>query len=223
MTSDAENVLSAARSDPRYVRQLFDQFSLDYNSRMLGQLGYRAPAILLELAQFLGIDGAKPLGILDLGCGTGLMGEAVCPWASRLDGVDLSPAMIAKARAKEIYDELCVADICVWLDQPGRTYDLILAADTFVYLGDIATLLSAAYRRLADGGHFLFTAESKDGDGFELGPKRRWRHSENYLRQSAGSAGLNVAGLMPCVPRTEAGQPVPGLAIALRRALPLPL
>jgi predicted TPR repeat methyltransferase len=215
MILDAEGMLRAPRSDPRYVRHLFDQFSVDYDSRMLGQLDYRAPAILRKLAQFLGIGGAKHLAILDLGCGTGLMGETVRVWADRLDGVDISPEMIAKTRAKAIYDELCVADICAWLDQSGRTYDVIFAADTLVYFGDVATLFSAARRSLADGGHFLFTTERKDGDGFDLGPKRRWRHSETYLRDAAERAGLRLAALMPCAPRTEAGQPVHGWAVAL--------
>src|SRR5439155_27072546 len=68
------------------------------------------------------------------------------------------------------------------------------------------------------GGTFLFTAESKDGDGFDLGPKRRWRHSERYLRETAERGGLAVSGLMPCVPRTEAGQPVQGWAVALAKS-----
>ena len=64
---------------------------------------------------------------------------------------------------------------------------------------------------------FLFTVESKDGEGFELGPKRRWRHSEHYLRGEAAKAGFAVAGLLTCAPRSEAGQPVAGFAVALRR------
>ena len=217
MIADAERALSAPRSDARYVRHLFDQFSADYDARMLRELAYRAPAVLRELAELLGLAGTKRLAILDLGCGTGLVGEAVKDWARRLDGIDLSPQMIGKAAERGIYDELYVADISGWLEQPGCDYDLIVAADTIVYLGDLAPLFSAVRSRLVDGGGFLFTTESKEGDGFELGPKRRWRHSENYLRSQAKRARLHVSGLMSCVPRTEAGAAVAGWAVALQK------
>ena len=217
LLAEAEHALGEPRSDARYVRHLFDQFSANYDSRMLAQLQYRAPLSLRQFADFLGLGGTKRHAILDLGCGTGLMGEAVSDWAHRLDGVDLSPQMVQKARARGIYDELCVADICDWLGEPGRRYDLIFAADTVVYLGDLAPLFSAVQGRLEEGGSFLFTTESKEDDGFELGPKRRWRHSQAYLRSEAERAGLHVAGLVSCVPRTEAGAPVPGLAVGLGR------
>jgi predicted TPR repeat methyltransferase len=212
--AEAECVRAAPRSDARYVRHLFDQFSADYDSRMLGQLGYSAPAILRELAELLGLLRGK-LSVLDLGCGTGLMGAAVRDHAERLDGIDLSPAMIETARARNIYDELHVADLCTWLASSCRRYDLIFAADTLVYLGDLAGVFAGAAARLPRDGHFLFTAEKKDGDGFELGPKRRWRHSEDYVRGQAQRAGLQVAGLVACSPRTEAGIPVDGVAVAL--------
>ena len=77
--------------------------------------------------------------ILDLGCGTGLAGAAFRPLAARLDGVDLSPAMIEKARAQDTSMTISiVADLETALSAPGPAYDLILAADTLVYLGDLS-------------------------------------------------------------------------------------
>jgi predicted TPR repeat methyltransferase len=214
--AQAEAAKDQARSDARYVRHLFDQFSIDYDSRMRGQLGYRAPEILRELASFVLVQ-QNDLSILDLGCGTGLAGVAFKPMAARLDGVDLSPAMIEKARALGIYNELIVGDIETGLAAFTRQYDLILAADTVVYLGDLEKLFAGVATRLSENGMFLFTAEKKENDGFELGPKRRWRHSETYLRDVAAHAGLNVSGLITCSPRMEAGVPVDGLAVALSR------
>ena len=215
MTLAAQAIKAAARSDPGYVRHLFDQFSADYDARMIGQLGYAAPQILLGLAEMV-MPGREGLSILDLGCGTGLAGLAFRPLASRLDGVDLSPAMIAKARARGIYDHLEVGDLERALAVPGPAYDLILAADTLVYLGDLASVFTAAHSRLASDGFFLFTVEQA-AEGFELGPKRRWRHGEAYLRDLARDNGLTVAGLVAAIPRHEAGQPVPGFAVALSR------
>ena len=85
---------------------------------MIGQLGYAAPQILLDLAAMV-MPGRERLSILDLGCGTGLAGAAFRPLAARLDGIDLSPAMIEKARARGIYDHLAVADLETALAAPG--------------------------------------------------------------------------------------------------------
>lgn len=212
----AEAMRARPRSDAGYVRHLFDQFSADYDTRMRGQLSYRAPEILRALADFISIPRDK-LAVLDLGCGTGLCGAAFADRAQRLDGIDLSPAMVAMARARGIYDVLTVGDI---ENLPATaSYDLVLAADTLVYLGELAPVLDSVARALKPGGHFLFTVEKKDGEGFELGPKRRWRHSQAYLRAAAQTQGFTLAGLLDCVPRMEAGLAVEGLAVALAKPL----
>ena len=162
------------------------------------------------------MPGREELSVLDLGCGTGLAGLAFKPLAATLDGVDLSPAMIEKAKARGIYNNLTVDDLESALAAPGRAYDLILAADTLVYLGDLEPVFLAAAKRLTPDGFFLFTAEKAEG-GFELGPKRRWRHGETYLRETAQKAGLDVRGLLEAAPRREAGKPVEGFAVALAK------
>jgi len=211
--AEARAMKDRPRSDAGYVRHLFDQFSADYDERMIGQLGYRAPQILRALFDLI-MPGRDRLAVLDLGCGTGLTGVVFRDVAARLDGIDLSQAMVEKARARNLYDRLLVGDIESALD--GTTqYDLLLAADTLVYLGDLETVFDRARHNLHDSGFFLFTVESKQGEGFELGPKRRWRHSEAYLREQAAKVGFDVAGFMAAVPRHEANQPVEGFAVAL--------
>jgi len=194
------------------------EVTTDYDQRMIGQLGYAAPRILRELADLV-MPGRDSLSILDLGCGTGLSGAAFADLASRLDGVDLSPAMIEKARVRNIYDSLVVDDIETQLSKGSSDYDLILAADTLVYLGDLAPLFAGAARKLKAGGVFLATIEKKEGEGYEFGPKRRWRHSEAYLRDQAARAGFDVAGLVACAPRKESNVPVEGVAVALSRII----
>jgi predicted TPR repeat methyltransferase len=214
LTATAQSIKIAQRSDAGYVRHLFDQFSSDYDNRMIQQLRYAGPQILSDLADLV-MMGRSDLVILDLGCGTGLAGAVFAARASRLDGIDLSPAMIEKARLRGCYDTLAVADLESALAAPGIAYDLILAADTLVYLGDLTAVFKSAAARLKPDGFFLFTTEAKPGEGFELGPKRRWRHSEAYLRALAAESGLSVAGLVAATPRHEANQPVQGLAVAL--------
>ncbi|MBV8976785.1 MAG: methyltransferase domain-containing protein [Alphaproteobacteria bacterium] len=210
----AEAMRAQARSDAGYVRHLFDQFAADYDARMLSELGYRAPAILRELMALVAPLRSR-LEILDLGCGTGLSGQAFRPLARRLDGIDLSPAMIDKARRRGVYDDLRVGDIERIAGE--GVYDQLLAADTLVYLGDLATMFAGAARLLRSDGLFLFTVESHSGEGFALGPKRRWRHAESYLRGAAAEAGFAVSGFLACVPRHEGGQPVEGFAVALEK------
>jgi predicted TPR repeat methyltransferase len=211
--AEARAMKAQTRSDPGYVRHLFDQFSADYDARMIGQLVYRAPQILRALFDLV-MPGRERLAILDLGCGTGLTGVAFRDVAARLDGIDLSPAMIEKARARAIYDSVWVADIETVLRRTDG-YDLLLAGDTLVYLGDMKPVLARARNALRPGGFFLFTVERKDGQDFELGPKRRWRHSEPYVRSVAEELGFEVAGFMSAVPRHEANRPVEGFAVAL--------
>jgi predicted TPR repeat methyltransferase len=213
--TQANEMLTRPRSDAGYVRHLFDQFSADYDARMIGQLGYQAPRILRELADLV-IQPPAKLRVLDLGCGTGLSGAAFKDIAVRLDGIDLSPRMIEKARARGIYDSLKVADLETALDGEAQ-YDLVLAADTIVYVGDMDATLAAAHRALTPDGFFLFTVEKKDGEGFELETTRRWRHSETYLRARAAHAGFKICGFVECSPRSEAGVPVDGFALALQR------
>jgi predicted TPR repeat methyltransferase len=211
--AEARGMKEQPRSDAGYVRHLFDQFSADYDTRMIGQLGYQAPQILRALFDLV-MPGRERLAVLDLGCGTGLTGVVFRDVAARLDGIDLSPAMVGKARARNLYDHLSVGDIESALTGTNR-YDLLLAADTLVYLGDLEPVFARARQNLRDHGFFLFTVESKQGDDFELGPKRRWRHSETYLREKAAKAGFDIAGFMAAVPRHEANRPVDGFAIAL--------
>lgn len=219
LLAQAEAMKAQPRSDAGYVRHLFDQFSADYDVRMLSHLAYRAPQILRELAELV-MPRRTELAVLDLGCGTGLAGEAFKDRAARLDGVDLSPAMIEQAKARGIYHRLAVADIEGGLGDAA--YDLVIAADTLVYLGDLEPVMRVAAAALKADGFFLFTVEAKEGEGFEFGPKRRWRHSEAYLRRLAGNHGFDLAGIMGCVPRREANAPVGGFAVAFsRKSIPI--
>ena len=213
----AAAIATRMRSDPGYVRHLFDQFAPDYDRRMRDELRYRAPEILRDLAQVVLPEGR--VGVIDLGCGTGLAAPAFRPLASRLTGIDLSPGMLAAARAGGLYDQLVEADLEDWLEAAGERFALAVAADVFVYLGDLARVLRGVHRVLEPGGALLFTVEAADGDGFDCGAKRRWRHSEPYLRAAAGAAGFAVRGLVAATPRFERGEPVPGFACAFQKEI----
>ena len=215
--------IAKGRALPRhgdsFVRHLFDQFSADYDARMLGRLGYSAPSILRDLAAMYW--GLKPIprAALDLGCGTGLSGKAFADVAKPLTGVDLSPKMLAQAKATGLYDALIEADIEAWLAAADpASFGMVLAADVFVYLGDLTPSFAGASRVLQPGGEFLFTVEMGAGADFALGERRRWRHSEEYLRRLAAAHGFEPASLIAATLRHDAGRPVEGLAALFVKA-----
>ena len=79
---------------------------------------------------------------VDLGCGTGLMGERLRPIATFLEGCDISAAMLKKAEAKGIYDRLFKADLQSLALPPGEA-DLVTAADVFMYVGALDRIVAA--------------------------------------------------------------------------------
>jgi predicted TPR repeat methyltransferase len=142
------------------------------------------------LAAALGPE-TRDLDILDLGCGTGLAGQAVRGLARRLTGVDLSAQMIAQLRRKQVYDELHVAEIGQFLAGHASSHDVILAADVLIYLGDLAPLLRQVAARLKPGGLFGFSIEAHEaGQAYVLRASGRYAHSPGQLRELARPAGL---------------------------------
>ena len=209
----------AKRCPPGYMRNLFDSFAPTYDETMLEKLGYAAHRHLRTLAdRVLPRDGA-PWRILDLGCGTGLVGESFKDLAQggQLDGMDLAPRMIEAARARGLYGALMLGDLEVLLPQPGPVYSLILAADTMIYIGDLEPTFRGVATRLEPGGFYLFAVEGKEGDGWEQTPMHRFAHSESYMRALARQTGLDFVDIMECQLRNEGAVPVPGFAVALQK------
>jgi predicted TPR repeat methyltransferase len=210
----------ATRCPPGYMRRLFDEFSTDYDATMVDALGYRAHEHLRTLFDRLVPEATAPLRILDLGCGTGLVGDNFQTLAvgGRLDGIDLAPRMIDTARRRGIYTDLILGDLETELALSGETYDLILAADTMIYLGDLSPTFSGVARRLVPGGYYIFAVEAKEDEGWEQTRNNRFRHSLAYMREEAARAGLDFVDVMECSLRSEAKIPVAGYTVALRKS-----
>lgn len=206
---------------PAYVRSLFDQYAPKFDTALRGDLGYRGPEILLKAVLAVRHAAQRPgyfKHALDLGCGTGLAGRAFASIVDVIDGFDLSPGMIERARAAQVYARLEVADMVQALShEPAASADLILAADAMVYLGDLAPLLAEAFRVLRQGGLLAFTVEAQDGEGFGLGAGLRYAHSETYLRGAITSAGLEPRELTAVATRSDGGVPVPGFVVVAEK------
>ena len=199
---------------PAYMRALFDHYAPAFEHALREGLKYRAPELLLAAVEKA--NGGRPRigSLLDLGCGTGLGGEAFRPFCDWLVGVDISPGMIAQARTKGLYDRLIEADMLQCLADEATakaSYHLVLAADVFVYAAELAPLLEASLRVMGPSGRIVFTCETHDGEGVILRETLRYAHSANHVRAAIESLGLKLLSLEPASTRTEKTLPVASL------------
>lgn len=213
-------LLGAERLSPMpiaYVRTLFDQYAPKFESALVGDLGYRGPALLFKAVLAVRAAARRPAFFrraIDLGCGTGLAATAFAAEVDEFIGVDLSPRMIELARASGLYAALEVGEMVASLQaQPDASADLILAADAMVYLSDLESLLRAAAQVLDADGLLAFTLETHGGEGVILGEGLRYAHAGNYVRASIGAAGLRLALFEELSARNEDKVPVPGLVV----------
>lgn len=211
-------VTAQGAMSPAYVRALFDQYAPGFDEALVKGLAYRGPAMLHAAVAAVCRAQSRPFHFaraLDLGCGTGLAGRAFHPQIATLVGVDLSPAMVEKARASGFYDALRVADMLSFLtNADAGSAELVLAADAFVYVAELGPIFAEAARVLAPGGLFAFTLETHDGAGVILRDTLRYAHAKAYLRAALEAAGFAVLHLAPASTRTEKGRAVPGLMAA---------
>lgn len=213
------HLLSALRGETTgqapddYTRSLFDNFAGDFDRRLVNELGYRIPETLA--ARIKAIDPRRNLRMLDLGCGTGLCGVQFAGCFSRLTGVDLSAAMLEKARARNLYTELFDASLGEWLETaaPGA-FDLVLAADVLVYFGDLAPLFARIARTLGGGGLYAFSIELAEERDFVLQPSGRYAHAADYVRRVCGGLGFEEIEAFPHHIRGD----VNGFVFILRKA-----
>jgi predicted TPR repeat methyltransferase len=207
------------RASDAFVRNLFDKYAASFDAH-LGRLGYRAPQLLqAAVAQAVG-EPMAALDVLDAGCGTGLCGPLLRPFARRLVGVDLAEAMLAKARERDIYDELSAGELTAFIAARPRSYDVIVSADTLVYFGDLGAVAHAAAAALRDGGVLAFSVErcAEAGNlGYRLEDHGRFSHHPDYVRRVLTDAGLAVSRIDAATPRNEGGVPVAGLVVVARK------
>ncbi|WP_246333063.1 methyltransferase [Aureimonas mangrovi] len=198
---------------PAYVEGLFDDYAERFERSLVGALGYRMPDILL--ADLLALrPHARFKAALDLGCGTGLMGERLRPHAARLDGLDLSAGMLRKARAKGVYDSLTQGDLLDERHEWAGAYDLVAAADVLIYVGDLSPVFASVARRLQTDGIFAFSVERADDDvPFAIRPSLRFSHGARPLREALDAAGFDVLSLRECTVRRDRGADIAGLAV----------
>ena len=209
------------RPPERHVANLFDNHAPRFDAHLVEKLRYRVPEDLVALARRHAKHPDERWDVLDLGCGTGLVGVSVAPHAQRLVGVDLSARMLDKARERNLYQRLEQRDLLTMMRQePAASYDVILAADVFIYLGNLADIVREAARLLRADGLLAVSVEALDESGahpgdeprndYRLQVSGRYAHSTHYLRRLAQESRFRNVEISPTELRLERGSPVRG-------------
>jgi predicted TPR repeat methyltransferase len=212
--------ITTDRAPASSVRKLFDQYADTFDQHLVGKLEYRAPKVLAELVIGSLGEGRHALDILDLGCGTGLFGDAVKAISKRLVGIDLAPRMIAKARERGIYDELIVGDLLDYMAKAqSAQFGLIAAVDVFIYLGNLLPVFEQAERMLVRGGGLAFSIEaaSPDTKDFVLDKTGRYQQNPEYVRRVLVQSGFVECAFTPTCLRIEKNRPVEGFLCLFRK------
>ncbi len=204
------------RASDEYVKQTFDGFAASFDG-VLKRLDYKAPFLVQNALQQLKPD-SETWQVLDAGCGTGLCGALIRPVVKRLVGVDLSPNMLARANAREVYDDLFEAELTAFFSQAQNAYDAITCVDTFCYFGDLTQASQTAVKALKPEGWFIFTLEKLAENeatetGFRLNLHGRYSHTESYTRKTLTAAGFNIHDIEIAVLRKEVSEQVAGMVV----------
>lgn len=222
--ANARHMLSALEgitpdSPPaHYVRALFDDYAPRFERELVGQLDYRVPETLRRLT---GECGSRRFGrALDLGCGTGLSGAAFRNDVDEIVGIDLAPAMIAEAKKKKLYNALFTMEIAAYLasnDAKRKPFDLVIAADVFIYVGKLDDIFATLAERMATGGLLAFSIEGCVDKDFALRASGRYAHDVCYIENLARRNGFDVRACKSVPIRKASDGTVDGFAVVLER------
>jgi predicted TPR repeat methyltransferase len=207
---------SPATAPLAYVQALFDDYADGFDQHLVDVLGYQAHRQLVT--PLAGLQAQAFESALDLGCGTGLCGPLLRPIVRRLSGVDLSQAMLDQAAARGVYDQLVNAELVEHLQHTPERHDLVVAADVFIYVGELEAVFAGVARVLRPGGVFCFSVEqAQDERPVALTAQMRYAHSLPYLQGLAQRHGLRLLRSAAEPIRQHRTQAIPGLYVYLAR------
>ncbi len=201
----------------RFVSKLFDGHAEDFDKILVDDLGYKIPWLLAEdLSSIVGEN--TKLHILDIGCGTGLCAVSLKPIIKTITGIDLSEKMLIKAKQRGSYKELIQGDIVDTTNALSSKFDLIVAADVFVYVGGLSAVFESCYNALTPNGLFAFSIElSEHPESFMLRATGRYAHSSSYISNLSNKYNFELASIKNVTLRMDSGKKILGEVYILRK------
>ena len=197
------------------VRSIYDGFAETFDQHMVAGLKYSLPSDVAAKIRALYPD--NKLNVLDLGCGTGLLGASLGRIDGALVGVELSYKMIEQAGRRGVYDRFHNVDLVGALQAtPDSLYHVIAALDVFIYVGDLTAAIPNAFRILRPGGQFIFsceTAKEEEEGNLVFLSTERFAHKSSYIEILCRSAGFDGVSLEAVTLRNENSKPVQGFLV----------
>lgn len=185
--------------DRQAVQARFDGLAHRYDKTLETAKCFASDFILDAFRRHRPEQAQGSLDILDLGCGTGMCGKALKPYARRLDGVDLSEKMLEKALGLGVYDHLFQGDIPTHLQQSSARYHLITVASVFLYFAQLEATIEGCRSVLHAGGMLIFTVDRHPEPGPDVAPNPRnplmYSHGRDYVQRCLVQAGLTLTAL----------------------------
>ena len=200
------------------ISTLFDDYAERFDQHLVVTLQYRLPKDVAAMINEWHPD--RKGDVLDLGCGTGLLGVCLGRLEGVLVGVDLSNEMLEKAAQHNVYDKFHLADVVAAVKAtPANQYHVVAALEVFVYIGDLEEVVPNALKILIPGGHFIFSCEAAEAgqQDFNLQETFRYTHQPSYLQRLMDEAGFEDVLIEERSVRMHAGQPVSGLLVTGRK------
>jgi predicted TPR repeat methyltransferase len=211
------------RASDGHLDRLYSNRAANWDERAEAAKGYYGAELVATMLARLASRTDK-LDIIDVGCGTGLVGSLVAHNAKRLVGVDASLPMLERARAKGLYQHLQHGDLVAFLREQSEACDAITCAATLIHFGDLRPVFEAAASSLRDQGLFIMTLfPNENEDDVSVHASDGWiqggcfKHGRNYVRRVAETTGFTVEAIENSIHEYQKQQPIMGLVVALRR------
>ena len=176
---------TSTKPPKEYVKNLFDDYAERFDDSLVKQLQYKLPFLIKELILKLDPPRNKFERVIDLGCGTGLTGKELRDISNNLTGIDISSNMVNKARELDVYDCLIEGDVVDILSSSKEKYDLFIALDVFIYIGELTKIFKTVRQCCNKNALFIFSIETQEEDGYSLLKSARYSHSEGYILKTA--------------------------------------
>ena len=169
------------RASAAALRELYDDLAASWDRQYVQDRGFKLATDAYALLTEHGVSLEDPI-VLDLGVGTGAVGECFAHTRAAIYGVDVSERMLSIARAKGAYAGLVNADLVEFLARPeqyavNEAWDLVVALDVFIHFDNIAEIIQSVRRLLGSGSWFLFSVRRDE----TIAPSTRFTRFGKYV------------------------------------------